>query len=159
MIFVALGTQIMDFSRFLRMLDEMIEHYYITEEVIVQSGKTEYESNNFTIIPFLKEEEFKQYVKEASVVISHAGSGALFNAIKAGKKIIAVARLKQYHEMVDDHQTELTRKLSQEGYLIDGTYSLVDAWAKLDGFEPRANDFKCSMVEELRVIIENYLKE
>lgn len=159
MIFVPLGTQAMDFSRCLKMLDEMIEHYHITEQVIVQMGNSTYKSKNFEVLPFVPEETFKEYIASASVVISHAGSGALFGAIKKGKKIIAVARLKQYHEMIDDHQTELTRKLSEGGYIIDGTYSLVDAWRKLDGFDPRKNDFQCTMVEELSGIINEYLSE
>ena len=147
----------MDFTRCLRMLDEMIQHYDIKEEVIVQMGNSNYQSGNFKIIPFLPEEEFKKYIADASVVISHAGSGALFNAIKKHKKLIAVARLKKYHEMVDDHQTELTRKLSEEGYIIDGTYSLVDAWAKLEGFEPRENDFQCTIADRLSEMINHYL--
>lgn len=159
MIFVPLGTQAMDFSRCLKMLDEMIEHYHITEQVIVQMGNSTYKSKNFEVLPFVPEETFKEYIASASVVISHAGSGALFGSIKKGKKLIAVARLKQYHEMIDDHQTELTRKLSEGGYIIDGTYSLVDAWSKLDGFEPRKNDFQCTMVEELSGIINEYLSD
>lgn len=159
MIFVPLGTQAMDFSRCLKMLDEMIEHYHITEQVIVQMGNSTYKSKNFEVLPFVPEETFKEYIARASVVISHAGSGALFGSIKKGKKVIAVARLKQYHEMIDDHQTELTRKLSEGGYIIDGTYSLVEAWSKLDGFVPQENDFQCTMVEELSGIINKYLSE
>ena len=149
----------MDFSRCLKMLDEMIVHYHIREQVIVQMGNSTYKSKNFEVLPFVPEETFKEYIENASVVISHAGSGALFGAIKKGKKIIAVARLKQYHEMIDDHQTELTRKLSEGGYIIDGTYSLIEAWAKLDGFEPRKNDFQCTMVEELSGTLNEYLSE
>ena len=137
MIFVPLGTQAMDFTRCLKMLDEMILHYDIKEEVIAQMGNSNYQSDNFKIVSFLPEEDFKKYIADASVVISHAGSGALFNAIKSHKKLIAVARLKLYHEMVDDHQTELVRKLSEEGYILDGTNSLIDAWARLEDFEPR----------------------
>ena len=159
MIFVPLGTQAMDFSRCLKMLDEMIEHYHITEQVIVQMGNSTYKSKNFEVLPFVPEETFKEYIARATVVISHAGSGALFGSIKKGKKVIAVARLKQYHEMIDDHQTELTRKLSEGGYIIDGTYSLVEAWSKLDGFVPQENDFQCTMVEELSGIINKYLSE
>ena len=149
MIFVPLGTQAMGFTRCLKMLDEMILHYGIKEEVIVQMGNSDYQSDNFKIVPFVPEEVFKQYIADASVVISHAGSGALFNAIKKHKKLIAVARLKKYHEMVDDHQTELVRKLSEGGYIIDGTNSLIDAWAKLDGFEPRGNDFTCDIPQAI----------
>lgn len=157
MIFVTLGTQAMDFTRCLRMLDEMIEHYDIKEDVVVQIGNSNYKSENFKILSFLPEDIFKKYIDEASVVISHAGSGALFNAIKKGKKTITVARLKKYHEMVDDHQTELAKKLSEEGYIIDGTYSLVDAWSKLQGFTPRANDFQCTIVDELRSLIKEWM--
>ena len=157
MIFVTLGTQAMDFTRCLRMLDEMIEHYNIKEEVVVQMGNSNYKSNNFKILSFLPEDVFKKYIDEASVVISHAGSGALFNAIKKGKKTITVARLKKFHEMVDDHQTELAKKLSEDGYIIDGTYSLVEAWSKLQGFIPRPNDFKCTIVDELRLLLKDWL--
>ena len=74
-------------------------------------------------------------------MITHAGSGAIFNSIKAGKKIIAMARLHDFNEMADNHQTELIKKLSDGGYIIDGTYSLCEAWPKLEGFVPRENDF------------------
>lgn len=158
MIFVPLGTQAMDFTRCLKMLDELIEYYKIDEEVIVQLGGASYKSKNFEVLPFVPEEQFKQNIKDARVVISHAGSGALFNAIKNGKKLIAVARLKKYHEMVNDHQMELTRKLSEGGYIIDGTNSLIDAWAKLDAFVPRGNDFNCAIGTELACYIDNFLK-
>ncbi|MGG6548781.1 UNVERIFIED_CONTAM: glycosyl transferase family 28, partial [Prevotella sp. 15_C9] len=84
----------------------------------------------FKTIQFTGENEFKEYIKNASVVITHAGSGAIFNSIKAGKKIIAMARLHDFNEMADNHQTELIKKLSDGGYIIDGTYSLCEAWPK-----------------------------
>lgn len=59
--------------------------------------------------------------------------------------------------MVDDHQTELAKKLSEEGYIIDGTYSLVDAWSKLQDFTPRANDFQCTIVDELRLVLKEWM--
>ena len=54
----------MDFTRCLRMLDEMIQHYDIKEEVIVQMGNSNYQSDHFKIIPFLPEEEFKKYINQ-----------------------------------------------------------------------------------------------
>ena len=92
------------------------------------------------------------------MIITHAGSGAIFDSIKAGKKIIAMARLHDFNEMADNHQTELIKKLSEGGYLIDGTYSLVDAWPKLDGFVPKKNDFKCDIVSNLDKWIDNWMK-
>lgn len=127
----------MDFSRCLKMLDAMIEYHGIKEDVVVQLGNSKYESSHFKILSFLSEEDYGCYIERASVVISHAGSGALFNALSKGKRVIAVARLKEYHEMINNHQTELVRKLSEDGYIIDGTYSLIEAWERNKTFTPR----------------------
>lgn len=154
MIFVILGTQDIPFNRMLEMVDTLIERYNITEDVVAQIGHTEYKAKHFTCIPFLNEVDFQEYIKQASAIITHAGSGALFSAIKSGKKAIAVARLKEYNEMPDDHQTELVKKLSQEGYILNGTYGLDLAWQQLSSFHPRSNDFICNIQEELLRIFE-----
>lgn len=155
MIFVTLGTQQIPFIRIMQMLDELVIKEHIQDEIIVQAGYTNYETKNFKCVKFLKEEEFQKYIAKATVIVTHAGSGALFSSIKSGKKVIAVARLCKYGEMVDDHQTELTRKLAEEGYILDGTNSIIDAWKKIEGFVPRKNDFVCTIPEVLESIILN----
>lgn len=137
------------------MLDELIVQENVKDEVVVQAGYTDYETKNFKCVKFLKEEEFQQYIAKATIIITHAGSGALFSSIKSGKKVIAVARLCKYGEMIDDHQTELTRKLAEEGYILDGTNSLVDAWKKIESFIPRKNDFVCTIPQVLENIFSN----
>lgn len=69
-----------------------------------------------------------------------------------------MARLHDFNEMADNHQTELVKKLSEGGYIIDGTYSLIKAWPKLEGFTPRTNDFKCEIVPVLDKLIANWMK-
>ena len=155
MIFVTLGTQQIPFTRIMQMLDELVIKEHIQDEIIVQAGYTDYETKNFKCIKFLKEDEFQEYIAKATVIITHAGSGALFSSIKSGKKVIAVARLSKYGEMIDDHQTELTRKLAEEGYILDGTNSIIDTWKKIDDFIPRKNDFACSIPEVLESIFTN----
>lgn len=155
MIFVTVGTQPNGFLRCLREVEKLIDQYNITEEVVAQIGNTEFITAKFKTIPFIGENEFKEYIKNASVVITHAGSGAIFNSIKAGKKVIAMARLHDFNEMADNHQTELIKKLSDGGYIIDGTYSLCDAWPKLEGFNPRENDFP----NEILPALDNYIAD
>ena len=46
-------------------------------------------------------------MNKADLVITHGGTGAIIGAIKKGKKVIAVPRLKKYGEHVDDHQLQL----------------------------------------------------
>lgn len=159
MIFVTVGTQPNGFLRCLQDVEKLIDTYHIEEEIVAQTGNTEFETTKFKTIPFTSVTEFDDLISKASVVITHAGSGAIFGSIKAGKKIIAMARLHDFNEMADNHQTELIKKLSEGGYLIDGTYSLVEAWPKLEVFVPRENDFKCEIVPVLDNWISNWLGE
>ena len=149
MIFVTIGTQPNGFKRFLTAVENLIEECNIKEEVIVQTGNTPFQTDKFKTIPFVSENDFKTYVKEASVILTHAGSGSLFSAMKNGKKIIAVARLHKYNEMANDHQLEIVKKLTEGGYILDGTFSLIDAWKKLDGFTPRQYDFESTIIPAL----------
>lgn len=158
MIFVTVGTQPNGFLRCLKEVEQLMDKYNITEEIVAQIGNTDFETNKYKTIRFTGENEFKEYIKNASVVITHAGSGAIFNSIKAGKKVIAMARLHDFNEMADNHQTELVKKLSEGGYIIDGTYSLMEAWPKLDGFTPRGNDFQCNIVPVLDKWIQEWMK-
>lgn len=157
MVFITLGTQGNQFPRCLEMVEKLIEELHPDQEFIAQLGNTHYSSNKIKCLDYVPETEFKEYIAKADVVISHAGSGALFSAIQKGKKCIAVARLAKYNEMLNDHQTELVRKLSEEGYILDGTYSIVDAWKKLDGFVPRKCDFKCTLPQEIGKLIDKWL--
>lgn len=157
MVFITLGTQGNQFPRCLEMVDQLIGELHPPHEFIAQVGYTKYETNNIKLLPFLSETDFKKYIKDADVVITHAGSGALFSAIQLGKKAIAVARLKKYNEMVNDHQTELVRKLTKEGYILDGTYSIIDAWKEVESFTPRKCDFTCSLLKEIKEKIDEWL--
>lgn len=157
MVFITLGTQGNQFSRCLQMIEELIDTLHPNQEFIAQLGNTKYKSDKIKCLGFVTEAEFKELIGKADVVITHAGSGALFSAIKQGKKAIAVARLKKYMEMANDHQTELVRKLSEGGYILDGTNSIIDAWKLLDTFTPRPCDFECTLPQEIGKLIDKWI--
>lgn len=159
MIYITLGTQACDFTRCMKMVEELIRKVNIKDKIVAQTGYTSYKPESIECFDFVSEDKYQQLMTEADVVISHAGTGALFSSIKKGKKVIAVARLVKYGEMVNDHQTEIVHKLAGEGYILDGTHSIIEAWNKLDGFIPRECDFKCSLPQEIGKIIDNWLKE
>ncbi len=157
MIYITLGTQATDFSRLLRMVEKLIQEKHINEEVIAQTGYTTYKPQGVHCFDFVPEDKYQEYISRARVVVSHAGTGALFSSIKQGKKVIAVARLAKYGEMINDHQVEIVKKLSHEGYIIDGTNSLIEAWGKLDVFIPRNYDFGCTLTTEIEKQINKWL--
>lgn len=156
MVFITLGTQGNQFQRCLKMAEELIDTLHPEHEFIAQLGNTKYTSDKIKCLDFVPEADFKDYIAKADIVITHAGSGALFSAIQKNKKTIAVARLHKYKEMANDHQTELVRKLSEGGYILDGTYSIIDAWKKLDDFTPRECDFTCSIPQRIEEILDEW---
>ncbi len=158
MIYITLGTQACDFSRCLKMVEEMIHENIIKDKVIAQTGYTSYRSSVIDCFDFVPEEKYQQFMDEADVIISHAGTGALFSSIKKGKKVIAVARLAKYGEMVNDHQTEIVTKLSNEGYILDGTYSIKDAWNKLSGFTPHNFDMVNHIPQHVKMLLGGWIK-
>ena len=104
MILVMLGTQNNSFHRLLEEIDKLINQGVIKDKVIVQSGHTKYSSKNMEIIDFMSQEELEKLQSEADLIITHGGVGSIISSLKMGKKVIAVPRLHEYHEHVNDHQ-------------------------------------------------------
>ena len=139
MILVMLGTQNNSFHRLLEEIDRLIINGKIREEVIVQAGYTKYESQNMKIIDFVSSEELEKLEQQAYCVITHGGVGSIIGSIEKGKKVIAVPRLKQYGEHVNNHQLDIVESFDKLGYIIGITdvSQLSDALQRIDTFEPR----------------------
>lgn len=117
MIFVCVGSRDYQFNRLLKALDELVAEGKIKDEIVAQTGLSEYEPRNYTWYRYLDRDVFKDYQQKADLIISHGGTGALVGALKMGKQVIAVPRLAQYGEHIDDHQTQVCGALADEGYL------------------------------------------
>lgn len=117
MIFVCTGTQVYQFDRLTKKLDELIADGLITDKIFAQIGAAEYLPKNYEYKKFIDKDEFAEYQRQADIIISHGGTGALIGASKLGKNIIAVPRLAKYHEHVDDHQLQVVSVLEKEGYV------------------------------------------
>jgi len=117
LIFVCVGSRDYQFNRLLKKIDELVEAGEIEDKVVAQIGQSEYEPRNYEWHRFLDRDAFKKYQNDADLIISHAGTGALIGALKLEKQVIAVPRLAQYGEHIDDHQTQISGVLTEEGYL------------------------------------------
>lgn len=118
MIFVSLGTQDKSFIRLLEKVEECINLGIINDEVIVQSGVTNFESEKMKIYNFLSIEEFDKYMKKCDLLITHGGVGNILSGLKENKKIIALPRLKKYNEHENDHQVQIVNEFEKQGYII-----------------------------------------
>lgn len=117
MIFVCVGSRDYQFNRLLKALDDLVAEGKLTDEIVAQTGLSEYEPKHYTWHRYLDQDVFKDYQRRADLIISHGGTGALVGALKMGKQVIAVPRLAQFGEHIDDHQTQVCGALAGEGYL------------------------------------------
>lgn len=115
MIFVTIGTMY-GFPRLIKEIDEIAKN--INEEIIMQIGETIYEPKNAKFFRFASREEMKKLYKNSRIVVSHAGVGSILSAIENKKPIIVVPRMKEYGEIIDDHQFEITKELEKEGTIV-----------------------------------------
>lgn len=118
MIFITLGSQKFQFNRLLKKIDQLIKSKIIKDEVFAQIGYSDYQPLNYNYKTFLDREEFQNFMKNSSLVITHGGTGAIITAVKAGKKVIAIPRLSQYGEHVDDHQLQLLEQFNGMGIIL-----------------------------------------
>ena len=103
-------------------IDRLIEVGKIKEEVFAQIGYSDYRPKNYKSKEFLDREEFSTIMKKCNKVITHGGTGAIIGAVKNKKKVIAVPRLSEFGEHVDDHQLQITSEFSKMNFI----YTVID---------------------------------
>lgn len=116
MIFISVGTQRQSFRRLFHLVED--SKVIANQRIIAQAGYTEYSSTKIESIPFMSNELYKKYMDESDIVICHGGVGTIFDALYAGKKVLAIPRLEKYDEHVNNHQIEICDELEKEGYIL-----------------------------------------
>lgn len=118
MIFVTVGTQDVPFDRLIKAVDKLVKNGVIKDEVVIQSGCSKFSSKRVKVVNYMEPDEFKNFMKRASVVITHGGVGTILDGLKNNKTVIAVPRLARYKEHTNDHQLQIINKFSNMGYII-----------------------------------------
>ena len=148
MILVLLGTQNNSFNRLLEEIEKNIKDGTIKEEVIVQAGYTKFESKNMKIFDLIPRERLEKFQAQANLIITHGGVGSIITSIRKGKKVIAVPRLHQYGEHVNNHQIEIVKNFHEQGYIIgiENVEDLKQAIIKSKEFEPQKYEINNGLI-------------
>lgn len=158
MIFVTLGTQDKSFSRLLKAIDKEIEKGTIKDKVVVQAGLTKYKSKNMEIFDLIPADKFDQYIEKSDLVITHGGAGSILTALKKNKKVIAAARLSKYKEHTNDHQKQIVKEFSDEGYILE-----LNDFNKLGKLIEKSKKFKpkkfMSNTKNMIKLLEDYIED
>ena len=112
---VTLGT--MD-QGFRRLLERLVAILPPETEVLWQTGATPTEGLGIHGHRLLSATALAVAMREADVVIAHAGCGSALTALKAGKCPVLVPRDPQGGEVVDAHQVEIAEWLDAKGLAL-----------------------------------------
>ena len=117
MIFVTLGTQKFQMNRLVQAVDRMAPT--MDEEIFIQFGNSTYQPVHCQAAEFVDKEQFKQLIKECTLLITHAGIGTIMMGINEAKPIIVVPRRAEYQEHVDNHQEEIAEAFAGKNYVVN----------------------------------------
>lgn len=156
LIFIILGSQKFQFNRLLKAVDDLIERGILGEDVFAQIGYSDYLPKYFKYKKFLDREEFLQIEAKADIVITHGGTGSIIEAVKKGKKVIAVPRLAIYGEHVDNHQIQLIEQFKKQN-LICGINDCSELWEALQYVNQHQFDEYKSNTEMIIQSIEQFI--
>ena len=154
MVLVLLGTQHNEFKRLLQEIEDCINNGCITTNVVVQAGVTKYKTDKMKIFDMMSQEILDNLVEDADWIITHGGVGSIIMALKKHKRVIAVPRLKEFNEHVNDHQRQIVNTFDEKGYLIgiQNVEDLPEAIKRIDKFIP--NEYQGDNSKMLNIISE-----
>jgi UDP-N-acetylglucosamine--N-acetylmuramyl-(pentapeptide) pyrophosphoryl-undecaprenol N-acetylglucosamine transferase len=112
---VLLGTMEHGFRR---LLERLVRILPPTAEVLWQTGSTDVSGLGIAARPAVPGREVEQAIREADVVVAHAGMGAALTALEAGRAPVLVPRQAAEREHIDDHQSHIAAELARRGLAV-----------------------------------------
>ena len=144
MIFVTIGTHEQSFNRLVEYMDKWAEKH--DEKVIIQTGYSTCEPEYCEWKRSYPYQKILQMVSEARIVITHGGPSSFIIPLESGKIPIVVPRKKQFHEHINDHQTEFSRQFAQRQGNIIVVENINDLGNIIENYENIVRNMKNNMV-------------
>lgn len=142
MIFVTVGTERFPFDRLICAVDELHDVLH-GEPVFMQIGCSVY-TPSCPYERFLSYEKFRSKIREARIVVSHAGAGTLLMCAELGKVPVMMVRKQCFGEHVDDHQQMLAERMVERGLIFqaDNPEQLQQSILRYDELSLTSGGFK-----------------
>jgi UDP-N-acetylglucosamine transferase subunit ALG13 len=113
MIFVTVGAQ-MPFDRLVGAVDAWAGGVG-RRDVFAQIGVTEYQPQYIDHVQLISPAEVRRRMREADVIIAHAGMGSILTALELAKPILVMPRRGDLKETRNDHQVATAKALQAHG--------------------------------------------
>jgi UDP-N-acetylglucosamine transferase subunit ALG13 len=116
MIFVTVGSQ-EPFDRLIRAVDEWAAAS-ARADVFAQIASGTYRPEHVKFTGFLDPPEFQRLIRDAKIIVAHAGMGSIIAALELGKPIVVMPRLARFRETRNDHQVAAAKHFGAQGRII-----------------------------------------
>jgi UDP-N-acetylglucosamine transferase subunit ALG13 len=114
-VLITLGTIPYPFPRLVKRLSDIVPG---DVELEWQTGATETDGLRGGVNRTMPASDFGRALREADVVVAHAGTGSALDALDAGRCPILVPRQHAFAEHVDDHQRQVAEELGARGLAL-----------------------------------------
>ncbi len=151
MIFVTVGTHEQQFDRLVKAVDELKIKGTITEDVIIQTGYSDYIPQMCEYNQFYPYQDICRFTEEARIVITHGGPSSFLMPLQLGKVPIVVPRKKDLGEHVNDHQVEFCHFVAEQ----QGNILVID---DIDTLEEVIRDYD-SLTKDMAVGLQSHNAE
>jgi beta-1,4-N-acetylglucosaminyltransferase len=152
MILITCGSSHLPFDRLVGSIDALGDR----EDIVVQHGPSRLRPEHAESVDFVPLDRLTDLVRQARVVVTHAGVGSILMALTNGKRPVVVPRRAEHGEAVDDHQLECARRFARADLvtLVEDPAQLAGAIAEAEvAMSPRL-DGDLPLVSELRTFVQ-----
>ena len=159
MILVTVGTEKFPFDRLVKTIDKARGEGRILKKVFIQKGNSTYIPKWAEYVDFLDYEQMIELVKEADIIVSHAGVGSLLLCWELEKIPIIFPRRADFGEHLDDHQMELAKAMDRLSKAIvaydeKGLLRKINIYAFLAGrIKKKENPTRSAIITYIKKII------
>jgi UDP-N-acetylglucosamine transferase subunit ALG13 len=115
-IFATVGSQA-PFDRLVRALDEWAS-LRGRSDVYAQIAAGEYRPQKIQFTNFMNAAEFECRMRDAQIVVAHAGMGSIITALELGKPIVVMPRRAHLRETRNEHQVATATRFAAQGRVI-----------------------------------------
>jgi UDP-N-acetylglucosamine transferase subunit ALG13 len=145
LIFVTVGTHEQPFDRLISKMDDLKRDQILSEDVIIQTGNTNYEPQFCKFSKMLSYDKMLENISAARIVITHGGPSSFMLSLKMGKIPIVVPRQKVYGEHINDHQLEFARNLTKLGNAILLVEDIKDLKKTILSYDKKSSNLNHSL--------------
>ena len=138
MIFVPVGSAHQPFTRLLDAMDALAPG--LGEPVVMQAGFSGYQGRNTQCEGYITFGRVHNYMREATLVVGQASTGAVLMSRQYGKPLIVVPRDAVRNESIDDHQFQTVRSLDGRSRMVEVVYEVENLEAAIRRAQAKARE-------------------